>query len=688
MKTADLRFFISDIETPREFFLFGGRFRDTGEIVKFRINRWQNDLYAMVKWIHDHRDTWFVGFNYWAFDSQVIEYILRNYESWHDKTNLEICELIALKGGDAIDDQQYDIPPRVGVEHLSFRIIDLFRTHHFDNDANRTSLKWLEVMMDMPQVAEMPIHHDRRDLTWEEIQLIEDYWINDLDATAEFLNITLGETDLSLYKGKNMLQERLDVAARFGFKVISALNWSDTKIGEQINMHRFCKKRNIKPEDVYEMKRKRKQSRPFTFGKCIPDHVVFTTKLFQDFYTQMKGVRVTLGKDKREFPLTCNGTTYNIARGGIHSQDPKRIIIVPEGYILVDIDLGSQYPGTLGRRLLYPAHLGIEWCENLLETMGERIQCKAEAKQRDLDSVIKAELEGRAEYLKKSLNAGGYGMTGQKDSWQYDPFIMYSCTIGNQFEMLMLVEELEGNNVHCISANTDGLTVMLKKEDEALFHEICDRWEQTIKLPIINGEMQGRLEYTEYEGLIQEHVNCYIAFKKGGKMKVKGRFAHEVLLNKNNTAVITRVQRMAIQEYFSKGTPVSTTIRGCDDIMKFIFGYKSRKFTFLSVAKDGTETDHGHLLRCYVSTNGQRMKKSKEEDDDSEASEAKLFKDLPCTAYNQHVAMPMDARGVNYEWYEAGADLIIRQIEGSKNSFGRKPKKPPPPPDPNQQSLF
>lgn len=688
LTTSQLKFFISDIETYREAFTFGGRFRDTGEIVKFRVNRWQNDLYAMVKWIETHRDVWMVGFNYLAFDAQVIEYIIRNHEKWHDLSNLQICELIALKGGDAIDDQKYDINPRVPLEQLSFRIIDLFRTHHFDNENNRASLKWLEVMMDMPQVAEMPIHHERRDLTREEIQVIEEYWLKDLDATAEFLNVTLGQTTLSLYKGKNMLQERLDVAARYNFKVISALNWSDTKIGEQISMYKFCHRLKIKPEEVYEMKRKRKQTRPFTFGKCIPEWVVFKTKPFQDFLNSIKGVRVGLGRDKREFPFTFNGTTYNIARGGIHSQDPRRIIIVPEGYILVDIDLSSQYPATLGRRLLFPSHLGPGWCEDTLETMTERIDCKLESKKAGIDPGVKAELEGRAEYLKKALNAGRYGMTGQPDSWQYDPFVMYSCTIGNEFEMLMLIEDLERSNIHCISANTDGLTVMLKVEDDEKFHAICDAWEKTIKLPIIKGEMQGRLEYTEYEGLVQEHINCYIAFKKGGKMKVKGRFAHEVPLNKNNTKDITRIQRIAIQEYFAKQTPVEVTIRGCTDIMKFIFGYKSRKFNFLATDKAGKVTDYGGLLRCYASINGQKLSKSKEEDEDSDASEAKLFKGALGVPYNEHTEQPIESRGLDYDWYTRGAETIIRQIESSKNNFGRKPRKPPPPTPANQTSLF
>lgn len=686
MQTKDLVFVVSDIETPREMFLFGGKILSTGEIFKFKITRWQNDLYAMVKFIESHPEMWYVGFNYLAFDSQVIEWIIRNYEKWDDKTNLQICEMIALRGGDAIDDQKYDIQPRIRVDQLSFNIIDLYKVHHFDNEANRCGLKWLEIMMDVPNVEEMPIHHTRTDLTREECDMIEEYWINDLVATETFLQITLGNTDLELYKGKNMLQERLDAATRYKFRTREVLNWSDTKMGEQINLLYFCNLKKIKPEDVYEMKRNRKATRPFTFGKCIPDYVTFKTREFQRFSEEMKKERVRLDKKKIEYTFRYNGTTYTIAKGGIHSVDAKRNIIVPPGSKLVDIDLGSQYPGTLIRRLLYPKHLGVEWVQNVLERMTERIACKRTGK-KEKDLAIKAEMEGRAETLKKVLNAGTYGMTGQVDSWQYDPFVMYSCTIGNQFEMLMLIETLELNGIHCVSANTDGLTVFYPEELDALFHQLCDEWEKIIKLPVVDGEMQGRLEYTEYEGLVQEHVNCYIAFKKDSKPKVKGRFQHQVLLNKNNTKDITRIQRIAIQEYFSKGIAVEKTIKEATNIMLFIFGYKSRDYTFLLQKKGKERQDIGHLVRCYASTSEDRLIKSKDDDGAEGVDELRIIKDSGVTVYNKHIKLITSARKINYDWYIEKTKEVIRGIEAAKFTGGKKIKKYIAPPK-EQTSLF
>lgn len=681
MTTKDLQFFISDIETLEEFFLFGGRNRQTGEVSKFRINQWQNDLYAMVKFIEETKDLWYVGFNWFGFDAQVIEWILKHYESWHDLDNLQIAHLIAQYAQDVIDDGKYDIQPRFREEYLTIKQIDLYRVHHFDNENNRASLKWLEIMMDMPNVAEMPIHHTKRGMTAEDCQLVEDYWINDLDATGTFLDVTLGETELELYRGKNKLQDRLDAIAKYKFPR-KCMNWSDVKIGEQINLMGYCTLKGIKPEDVYDMKKKRKPTRPFTFGQCIPPYVQFKTKEFQSFYDGMKKKRVSLHK-KEEFPFSYRGTTYLIAKGGIHSKDPKRILIPGEDFFLRDADVGSQYPNAIVKRRLFPRHLGEEWLVNYNNTIKVRLEAKNASGVKALSEDEKRILKGMAEWLKLALNGGGFGMTNQVDSWQYDPFVQFSCTIGNQFEMLMLIEMMELSGIHCVSANTDGIVCMFPKDLSDRYYELCHEWEA-----IVGNTKMGMLEYTDYDQLIQESVNHYIAVKAGSKPKVKGRLAHEVPLNKNNTKDITRVQRMAIQEYFSKGIPVLKTLQDCKDIFKFIYGYKSRAYNFVATRKDGTEQDLGHLVRCYASTEGIKLSKSKEEDEGDGVDILRILQGSYITVYNQHIPKPIEDYKINYDFYAEGALQVIRQIEVAKYTGGRKAKKQPPPPPKEQMSMF
>lgn len=412
MRTSEMTFFPFDIETFLEYFLAGGKVRSTGEIITFRINTWNNDLYKFVKFVEQMKqDTGFywVGYNSVGFDAQVVEYIVREYQNWHNLSNLEICRLISQKAQDVIDDGRYDIQPRYREFTLSTQNIDLFKVHHFDNENNRCSLKWLEFMMDLPVIDELPIPWNKEDLTQEECDRVEEYWHNDLYATNAFLDITLGNTEHELYKNKNKIQDRLDVMEQYKFP-LTVLNWSDVKIGEQINLHGYCRLKGIKAEEVYELKKKRKPTRPFTFGKCIPEYVKFETPEFNAFYEGMKKEKVLLRK-KVEYPFSYKGTKYVIAKGGIHSVDAARILISSEDATYEEYDVSSQYPSAIVKRLLYPSHLGEEWLVNYKYQIVGRLDHKRLSIDKTLSEDQRRIHKGLSEAAKLSLNGGGYPRT-------------------------------------------------------------------------------------------------------------------------------------------------------------------------------------------------------------------------------------------------------------------------------------
>lgn len=680
MTTKEMIFFPWDIETLQELFIFGGKTRGPNPVVHtFIISQWRNDLYKLVKFIEETKDWWYVGFNSYSFDTQVMEWILRNYQGWHDLSNLEICAKIAQYAQDCIDDSNYDLQPRFKYWMFSFKNIDLFRVWHFDNLNNRTSLKWLEFRMNMPNVSEMPIHHTRKDLTQEEVDLTITYWINDLDATNAFLDVTLGETEWELFKGKDKIQDRLEAIEEFKFPQ-ECLQWSDVKIGEQINLKTYCSLTGKTPEQVYELKRRRKPTKAFTFGQCIPDYVQFQTPELRGFYEKMKKVRVNL-RQKEEFPFRFRGTTYMIAKGGIHSEDPKRVLRSTADVEYVDADVPSQYPGAIEKRGLYPSHLGPEWLVGYGNTKSRRIADKPKSEDLTLPAALRTKFKGIVEMLKLALNGGGFGMTNQDDSWQYDPFVTFSCTIGNEFEMLMWIEALELNGIHCVSANTDGIVCAIPRGFREKYDQICREWEAKVKIV-------DKLEYTEFEALIQESVNHYIGVKKGGKLKLKGRMSDDSLLNKNPTKDITYIQRTAIQQYFSKGIPVEKTIRECQDIFKFVFGFKSGAYHFVTQNSRGETTELKKLVRLYASVEGVKIIKVKNEDTDTRGAKTmKLLQTTPVTIFNESWQCPMPEYRINYEFYERGAWSVIREIEAATLVPGKKLKKQEPV-NPNQTALF
>ena len=132
---------------------------------------------------------------------------------------------------------------------------------------------------------------------------------------------------------------------------------------------------------------------------------------------------------------------------------------------------------------------------------------------------------------------------------------MFYCTIGNQFEILMLIEMLELGKIHVIGANTDGILCLFDKSLEDTHNRICEEWEV-----IVGNNVRGKLEHTYFKALYQESVNHYIAIKEDDSLKIKGRFEIYGELHKNNSDKISRIERLAVQEYFIKGIPVEKTI--------------------------------------------------------------------------------------------------------------------------------
>jgi len=71
---------IYDIETMKEMFLIVVYNPQEDKHYEFKLNRWTNELDNFIKFSDDHKQHWWVGYNNLRFDSQVVEFILRNCE--------------------------------------------------------------------------------------------------------------------------------------------------------------------------------------------------------------------------------------------------------------------------------------------------------------------------------------------------------------------------------------------------------------------------------------------------------------------------------------------------------------------------------------------------------------------------------------------------------------------------------
>ena len=133
---------IYDIETMQECFIVVCM-KPESTPKSFTVSKWQNQLDAFAKYTEDNKDAYWVGYNNLRFDAQVVEWILRNYEQWHEGTGLEICAMIEQKAQDVIHDANYDVFPEYREWELSLKQLDLFKIHHYDNKNRRFSLNIL-----------------------------------------------------------------------------------------------------------------------------------------------------------------------------------------------------------------------------------------------------------------------------------------------------------------------------------------------------------------------------------------------------------------------------------------------------------------------------------------------------------------------------------------------------------------
>jgi hypothetical protein len=339
----DVHLSICDIETYYQLFDAGFYDPDTGVWTEFEISQWKNDLYSFVKFYTSKSYDYCVTFNGINFDQQVMEYIVDEHQNWHELSNLEIVKKISDFASQVIENQNYRLSPRYTEEQFSIKPIDIFKIHHFDNEARRTSLKFCEFMLNM-DVEEMPVPFTKIGLTQDDILEVKRYRRHDVLATYKLLLLTIGNVDLPElkdYKGKNKIQDRFDVMETTG---LQCLNWSDVKIGEEWNKLDYMQAENIKNEwDIVP----KKVTQPFgkPFRTYFPDTVEFKTGPIQDFVRKLGAQPIKRNKKggrKQEYRIKLGKTEYTIAKGGIHSNEKQRMLIPPEGWHLTDADVGLK----------------------------------------------------------------------------------------------------------------------------------------------------------------------------------------------------------------------------------------------------------------------------------------------------------------------------------------------------------
>lgn len=674
--------FVFDIEVFQNIFHCSVKDTETNTIYKFEISERKNQLRELVKFFKQvnkyitwgeyytttrqiESNTIFCGYNNLHYDNPIINYIIEYEDTLMNHNVFTICSSIFNLSKTITTSKEDNIDTW---KHWKYQIwFDTFDilTMLYSNKL-RVGLKEIQVTMQYPNVQEF-VCDWTKPLPLEDFDSMIDYNINDIESTSELLNRCKDAVDL-----------RIAIEDEYEVRVLSK---DGVNIGMKILTQKYLEKTGLTWWDIEGL---RSPMDYIPLKDIILPFIKYDSPILNRVLEDMKSQVVSPGRKGYENNFVFAGLRYTVGVGGIHSKNDPEIIIPKEDEMLIDIDVASLYPSMLIEYGFYPKHLGPEFLEVYSQIKNERIEAKHNG-----DKV-------KNETLKLALN-GLSGNLQNEHNFCYSPEAVMKIRINGQLLLLMLAEKLTQVGCRIIQANTDGLFVLLKKDNYQQVNTICRNWEQLTKLT---------LEEERFEAMYQYAINDYIAvttlypdmkkrflsgetiIRKSTKkpytcieeiqedfIKTKGMFITKVLLGKGLSA---KIIPEAIIKYFVDGIPVEQTIKECKDIKKFLMSEKTGKQWHVEYMNEEQQRTN----RFYASTNGGYLWKWKDTGhkegeiitytepyvgEHKYKASARQYQNMltasGVTLLNKFDDKPIEERKINYRYYLKEALKIIEELQ-------------------------
>ena len=455
---------------------------------------------------------------------------------------------------------------------------------------------------------------------------------------------------------------RYSLGAAFNLNLLCAARSS---IADKL-LYKFYSERSGLSVDKF--KDLRTQRTALSFNKIIFPHICFRTKKLQDLLKDMKKVVIyRTNKDAFEKVIQFYGTTYTIATGGLHSQDRPAVLTSTDKYTYVHYDISSFYPSVMVAYNIAPKHLNNNVFVKMVDYFRlTRIKCKHT---KDEDGLVVAGVHNKlaAEALKIVINAI-YGKFGFEMFFLFDRFAQMQVTINGQLMVMMVVEALELDGIHVVSANTDGIIVKLPKDKEEDFKRITDDWCAQNKLGA---------DSERYKLFVTRDINNYFDIQSNDKVEYKGGLDPKQYLKDLKKGYDMPIVAKAVFEYFAHDTPVMETLRNHKDILDFCKTQnvgKQFEVVYQKVENGKVIDVHSQRhVRFYVSTKGVIIMK----ENVNSNQRSVLASGKPVIILNKLDDKDISLRNIDYKYYYEEAYKIINPIKLgiSTNQKGDKNKK-------------
>ena len=607
-----MKHWVMDYETLSNCFTGVFEHYKTNESKTFVVHDLRNDFDEFIDFLEQNvkNKEWHISYNGLAFDGQITQYIIDNHYLWDNLKGCEIANIIYKYA-------QYCINKSNNKEFMDYPIwkmkvgqIDLFKLHHWDNPAKRSSLKWIQYSMDWQNILEMPIDHTAEIKTLEEIDTIIEYNVNDVQSTKEVFN-----------RSKSLIKLRKELTDTYNINLYSA---SEPRISKELFGYYLSEKLNIPKRDLKQMRTHRTVIK---VSDILLPYITFTSQEFKTLHDRFKSLEIdaTNLKGSFKYHIDYKSVKTHFGLGGAHGAASKGVYESSDDMLIMSSDVTSFYPNLAIKNKWSPEHFPVDqFCDQYEWFFEER---------------KKIPKSNPMNYVYKIILNSTFGLSNDVNSFFYDPELCMKITINGQLTLMMLYEQIMERIPGAVALlqNTDGVETIIPREHYDLYMQICEEWEEKTNL---------NLEHDEYQKLVLSDVNNYIGvnnyidvditkfrevkqslphylFKvKNDKfsyapVKLKGRFDfHNLQLHKNKSKLVIP---KAIYAFFVKNILPEDYLEQNKNILDYCIGGKS-KGNWQQVAryvKDGkyTEDKLQKINRYFISKDGVKIVKVNKNDD-------------------------------------------------------------------------
>ena len=441
---------------------------------------------------------------------------------------------------------------------------------------------------------------------------------------------------------------RYSITSAFGINVLSSAR---ANIADKLTIKFYSDMSGLRKEQFIKGRTERTK---LSFKKIIFPHIMFKTPELRALLEEMKTVSVYhTTKDDFCKEITFYGTTYTLACGGIHTKDIPVILESNDKFIYKHFDYNSYYPSIVISYNIAPKHLHNKIFVDMVRYFRDtRVKCKHT---KDEDGYVIKGVPNKiaAEALKIVINSI-YGKFGSELFFLYDRFAQLQVTINGQLMTMTLVEELELNGIHVISANTDGIIIKLPRDKMDVFNDITKRWNETNKMGA---------DSEDYKAYYARDINNYFAIWPDEEVDAKGALDPKQYLKDLKKGYDMPIVAKAVFNYLYKKIPVMDTLKNCTDILDFCKTQNVGKqfevvYDIVENGKIKTIYSQRHV-RFYVSTRGVIIQK----EDVNTGQRSKLASGLPSIILNSLDDKPIEERNIDYGYYCNEAYKIINPIK-------------------------